>query len=259
VELGNRWTRPVSGDVIEAARRGEWEIVLTPRKPVPRAWFPELPGRQVLCLASGGGQQGPVLAAAGAMVTVLDNSPQQLAQDRLVAEREGLAIRLEEGDMRDLGRFHDGTFDVIVHPCANCFVPDVRPVWREAFRVLAAGGALLSGFCNPVPFTFDPDLLIKGVLQVKYPVPYSDMESLTDNERRRYTDAAEALVFGHTLEAQIGGQIEAGFAITGFYEDYHDEGEEVIIARFLPGFAATRAVKPLESDAVPGATPGRTI
>jgi len=31
------------------------------------------------CLASGGGQQGPVLAAAGAHVTVFDNSPRQLA------------------------------------------------------------------------------------------------------------------------------------------------------------------------------------
>jgi 2-polyprenyl-3-methyl-5-hydroxy-6-metoxy-1,4-benzoquinol methylase len=70
----------------------------------------------VLCLASGGGQQGPILAAAGARVTVFDNSPQQLAQDRFVARREGLTLETVEGDMRDLSVFADVSFDLIVHP-----------------------------------------------------------------------------------------------------------------------------------------------
>jgi 2-polyprenyl-3-methyl-5-hydroxy-6-metoxy-1,4-benzoquinol methylase len=61
-----------------------------------------LPGADVLCLASGGGQQGPLLAAAGASVTVLDASPRQLEQDRAVAARDGLVIRTVEGDMADL-------------------------------------------------------------------------------------------------------------------------------------------------------------
>src|SRR5205085_9644863 len=84
----NRWTVPIGPEVIAAARRGEWQVVLTPTRPVPRHWFPPLAGLDVLCLASGGGQQAPVLAAAGAAVTILDNSPRQLAQDRLVADRE---------------------------------------------------------------------------------------------------------------------------------------------------------------------------
>ena len=66
VEKKNRWTVPVSEDEIAAARRGEWQIVLTPTKPVPRSWFPKIEGAEILCLASGGGQQGPILAAAGA-------------------------------------------------------------------------------------------------------------------------------------------------------------------------------------------------
>src|SRR5687768_12416778 len=89
VEQGSQWTTPVSSEVIRAAREGTWEIILTPSKPVPRAWFPDLEGLEVLCLASGGGQQASILAAAGASVTLLDNSPRQLAQDRLLAEREG--------------------------------------------------------------------------------------------------------------------------------------------------------------------------
>src|SRR5437016_10566582 len=96
VAEGDRWTVPVGPEVIAAARRGDWQVVLTPTRPVPREWFPDLAGLDVLCLASGGGQQGPVLAAAGAAVTVLDASPAQLARDRLVAEREGLALRTVE-------------------------------------------------------------------------------------------------------------------------------------------------------------------
>ncbi len=119
VEKGNRWTVPVSPEVTAAARRGEWQIFLTPTKPVPRAWFPALPGRDVLCLASGGGQQGPILAAAGARVTVFDNAPRQLDQDRMVAERDGLEIDVVEGDMRDLSAFPPASFDLIVHPVSN--------------------------------------------------------------------------------------------------------------------------------------------
>src|SRR5262249_37175453 len=114
---GNRWTIPVTPAVIAAARRGEWEILLTPTRPVPRPWFPPLGDRDLLGLASGGGQQAPILAAAGARVTVLDNSPAQLAQDRLVAEREGLGIRTVEGDMADLRSFADASFDLVFHPC----------------------------------------------------------------------------------------------------------------------------------------------
>ncbi len=150
VDLNDRWTVPVGAEVIARARRGEFSIVLTPAKPVPGEWFPNLQGCEVLCLASGGGQQGPVLAAAGAKVTVLDNSPKQLEQDRRVAEREQLEITTVEGDMADLSVFEEASFDLIFHPCSNSFVPDVRPVWREAHRVLRTGGDLLSGFCNPI-------------------------------------------------------------------------------------------------------------
>jgi len=143
VEEGNEWTLPVSSEVIAAARKGQWQIVLTPIKPVPQAWFPKLAGLDTLCLASAGGQQAPVLAAAGGKVTVLDNSPRQLAQDRFVAERDGLSIITVEGDMRDLSMFSDQSFGLIFHPVSNLFVPDIRPVWRETFRVLRREGVLL--------------------------------------------------------------------------------------------------------------------
>ena len=244
VEQGNPWTVPVGPEAIAAARKGDWNIVLTPNKPVPHEWLPGLSGKRVLCLASGGGQQGPILAAAGARVTVFDNSPRQLAQDRLVAVREGLTIEAIEGDMRDLSSLADESFDYIVHPVSNVFVPDVRPVWREAFRVLCHGGVMVAGFDNPAIYLFDHDLEARaGRLEVRYRLPYSDIEQLSEEEQQRYREEGIPFEFSHTLEEQIGGQIEAGFIMTGFYEDYDDPASSGLLSGYMPVYIATRATK----------------
>jgi SAM-dependent methyltransferase len=240
VERGNPWTIPVGPDVIARARRGDWRIILTPTKPVPADWFPALAGIDVLCLASGGGQQGPILAAAGAKVMVFDNSPNQLTQDRLVADREGLTIETVQGDMADLSVFADGRFDLIVHPVSNVFAPDVRPVWREAYRVLRPGGSLLAGFMNPVHYLFDFPALERGEFRVAHRIPYSDLESLTNEERTRLAEQDAPLEFGHTLADQIGGQLEAGFVLTGLYEDIDPD---TILGRHISSYLATKPVK----------------
>ncbi|HET6473915.1 MAG TPA: class I SAM-dependent methyltransferase, partial [Pseudomonadales bacterium] len=152
-----RWSVPVEPDVIARARRGDWSVILTPDKAVPREWFGALAGARVLCLASGGGQQVPILAAAGADVVSFDLSDEQLARDAEVAARDGLAIRTVRGDMADLSVFGDASFDLIFHPVSNVFAPDPVPVWRECARVLRRGGALLVGCMNPAFFLFDHD------------------------------------------------------------------------------------------------------
>jgi SAM-dependent methyltransferase len=241
VERGNEWTRPVSTEEIAAARQDRVSVLLTETKPVPPEWFPPLQGLEVLCLASGGGQQAPILSAAGARVTVYDNSPKQLEQDRLVAEREGLELKTVEGDMRDLSDFADESFDMVFHPCSNLFVPEVLPVWREAFRVLRQGGTLLAGFVNPLLYIFDQELGDRGILEVRHKLPYSDLTSVTEEERERRISSGDPLEFGHTLTNQISGQIEAGFHIQGFYEDHHRQLE---LAKYTQTYIATRAVKP---------------
>ena len=245
VESKNKWTVPVTEEVIAAAKQGHWEIVLTPTRPIPREWYPNLEDLDVLCLASGGGQQGPILAAARATVTVLDNSPKQLEQDRLVADRHGLPVTTVEGDMADLSMFSDESFGLIVHPVSNIFVPDIRPVWREAFRVLCRRGVLLAGITNPVRYLFDYDLADStGILKVKYALPYSDLTSVTAAEKQQHIEAGTPLEFSHTLEDQIGGQIDAGFLLTGFYEDAFVEEDNDPLTKYMPSFIATRAVKP---------------
>jgi len=239
----NRWTIPVSSEEIAAAHRGEWQIVLTPTRPVPHSWFPDLRGANVLCLASGGGQQGPILSAAGARVVVFDNSPKQLAQDRTVAERDGLDLETIEGDMADLGIFEDGAFDLIVHPVSNLFVPNLQPVWTECFRVLKSGGDLLAGFTNPVRYLFnDHPNSSADPLRVVHAIPYSDLESLTEEQKAQFVKDGEPFEFGHTLTDQIGGQIEAGFMLRGFFEDACPQ-EEDELSKYIPSFVATRARK----------------
>lgn len=239
VEIGNPWTIPAGPEVIAAARRGKWSVLLTENKPVPREWLPPMQGLNLLALASGGGQQVPVFAAAGANVTVLDNSPRQLDRDREVAEREGLKITLVEGDMRDLSCFEDGSFDFIFHPVSNLFIHEIRPVWREAFRVLRRGGSMVAGFMNPAVYIFDLAKADQGVLEVIHKLPYADSEH--PEIAKRYMDNNEPLEHSHSLSDQIGGQMDAGFHLIGLYEDNH---KDWIIGETMPTYIATRALKP---------------
>ena len=247
VENDNEWTRPVSADDIANARSGEWSVVLIGYEPVPRSWFPtKLAGLEVLCLASGGGQQGPVLAAVGANVTALDNSPKQLARDDEVAAREGLAIRTVLGDMRDLSAFPDASFDLVFNPVSNMFCPDLSPVWQESFRVLRPGGLLLAGFMNPDIFVFDVAALEdRNELVVRHRIPFCTLE-LPDLERL-HTYGDGPIEYSHSLTDQIDGQLAAGFALSHLVEAPLQGGAT---AQYMPGYFATRAMKVSSACAV---------
>ena len=249
VAAGSRWARPVSPEDVARARQGDWHIILTPNIPVPEDWLAPFPGGDVLCLAGAGGQQAPILAAAGYQVTVLDNSPAMLDLDEQVARREGIEnLRTLHGDMADLGELADGSFDLVVNPASTCFVPDLAPVWAEAFRVLRPGGSLLTGFMNPAFYIFDPDLAREeGRLEVAFKVPYADVTDLEPERRQALLDEGEPLEFSHTLEAQLGGLLAAGFVLTGFYEDAFPPDQEEPLSRYLPTILACRATRPARS------------
>lgn len=146
--------------------------------------------------------------------------------------------------MADLSQFDDETFGLIFHPCSNCFVPDVLPVWRECHRVLQPGGILLAGFTNGVRYLFDDERAENRILNVHYPIPYSDLDYLDRPHIKQIVEDGQPLEFGHTLEDQIGGQLNAGLIMTGFYEDRYDESTNDPISHYMATFIATRSVKP---------------
>ena len=235
VDDGWIWGVPIDHETYEKAVKGIWDVVLTPTKPVPKSWFPDLKGSKVLGLASGGGQQIPVFAAQGAICTVLDYSPKQLESERVVAVREGYDVTLIEADMTERLPFEDGTFDIVFHPVSNCYVEDVNHVFNEAFRVLKKGGILLSGLDIGINYIVDDDemSIVRGL--PFNPLKDKDIEKLC-------LEGDWGMQFSHTLEEQIGGQLQAGFVLTDIYEDTNGEGRLHTLG--IPSFVATRSVKP---------------
>ena len=191
----------------------------------------------MLGLASGGGQQMPVFAALGADCTVLDYSPLQVESERLVAEREGYAIRIIRGDMTKRLPFEDGEFDMIFHPVSNCYVEEVLPVWRECFRVLKPGGILLSGTDHYVNYIVDAD-----EKQIVNTLPFNPLKNPEQMKQLEKDDAG--VQFSHSLEEQIGGQLEAGFTLLSLYEDTNGTGR--LHEMNIPTFLAMRACRQIQ-------------
>src|SRR3712207_564706 len=83
----------------------------------------DVTGKDVLCLASGGGQQSAAFALLGANVTVVDLAPTQLQRDQEAAAHYGLTIRTLQADMRDLSALESSSFDVVWHAYSINFIP----------------------------------------------------------------------------------------------------------------------------------------
>ncbi|MBO5252538.1 MAG: class I SAM-dependent methyltransferase [Clostridia bacterium] len=228
------WGVPIDHGTYEKALRGEWDVLLTPTKPVPHEWFGEMRGKRILGLACGGGQQMPVFTALGAKCTVLDYSEAQLKSERDVAAREGYEIECVRADMTKPLPFEDNTFDLIFHPVSNCYVEEVEPIWRECYRVLKPGGVLLAGLDNGINFIFDLD---ETTLTHKLPFnPLKDEKLMAESMKNN-----DGVQFSHTIEEQIGGQLHAGFMLTDIFEDTNGYGK--LEEYKVPTFWATRAVK----------------
>lgn len=229
------WGRPISHEAYVKAMQTGSGLYLTPNIPVPREWLGDLSDKKVLGLASGGGQQGPLLVGWGADVTILDFSAEQLAHEQLVAEREAYHIQTIQGDMTETLPFADDTFDLIVHPVANCYVQDVDFVWREAMRVLKPGGEILAGLDNGMNFIVD-----STEHQIVNRLPYDPLHN--EEQRQQAEIEGAGMQFSHTLVDQIGGQLKAGFQLLDVYEDTNSSGH---LAKLnIPSFWASRSCKP---------------
>ena len=234
IEEGWEWGIPIDHDTYLKALAGEWDMLLTPTKFVPHEWFGNLKGKKVLGLASGGGQQMPIFVALGAECTVLDYSEKQLQSERMVSEREGYSIDIIRGDMTKPLPFDDETFDLIFHPVSNCYVKEVKPIFKECARILKKGGILLSGLDNGVNYLVNDDETM-----IVNTMPFDPLQN--EEQRKQLEESDCGMQFSHTVEEQIGGQLEAGLMLSHIYGDTNGEGR--LHEMNIECYFATRAVK----------------
>ena len=190
-----------------------------PREPPVERGFPDrLDGLDVLCLAAGGGKHGPLYAAAGARVTVVDLSPAMLALDRAVARERRIDLEIIEGSMDDLSMLAPSRFDLVVHPVSTCYLPIVAEVFREVARVTKPGGTYVSQHKSPASLqaTLFPGAAGRYELAqpqtIPGPLPPAPPSRLREAGTREYV---------HSLAAILGGICRAGFVIEDVAEPDH--------------------------------------
>ena len=137
--------------------------------------------------------------------------------------------------------FEDESFDLIINPVSNCYIEQLRPVFRECFRVLKPGGSLIGGYDNGVNYIFDDD-----ETTLTYTLPFNTL--CDERARQMLLDADCGMRFSHTLDEQIGGQLEAGFVLRALHEDPNGEGD--LHKHHAPTFMATRIMKMQRQGAV---------
>ena len=197
----------------------------------PEGMLTEIAGRDVLCLAGGGGQQSAAFALLGAKVTVLDLSETQLERDRQTAKHYGVTVETVQGDMRDLSRFTEPQFDIIYHAHSLNFVPDARQVFREVARVLRQGGLYRMSCSNPFYHGMEEgNWTGEGYLlklpyddgaEMGYDDPYWEFDA-GDGTTRRVQGPRE---FRHSLNTLVNGLVEQGFVVLGAWEHPSGAGD----------------------------------
>ena len=110
--------------------------------------------------------------------------------------------------------------------------------------MLRRGGVLLAGFMNPIVYIFDDAAQDRGELIVRFALPYAAIHDLPADELEQTIQRNHTVEFSHTLETQIGGQLQAGFVLTHLFEDKDRSPSEGGRSDYFSTCMATRALKP---------------
>jgi ubiquinone/menaquinone biosynthesis C-methylase UbiE len=185
---------------------------------------PVVAGKDVFCLASGGGQQTAVYGLLGANVTVLDLSDSQLERDRIAAEKHGYGVTAVHGDMRDLSQFADKRFDLIHHPYSINFVPEANSVIQQVGRIIHPGGLYRLDFSNPFWTMEETDWTDAGYpIKQPYitgtPLQFSDTVWDVEDEQGHSQKIEGPYEFLHTLSTIFNSLVQASFVILGIKEN----------------------------------------
>jgi ubiquinone/menaquinone biosynthesis C-methylase UbiE len=185
----------------------------------PEGLLGAITGRDVLCLAAGGGQQSIAFALLGARVTVVDLSEAQLARDREAAAHYGLATATVQADMRDLSQLDAGAFDLVHHPYSLNFVPDAGAVFREVARLLRPGGRYYLHCANPFASGLGTRDWNGEGYTLRHPyiagaeTTYTDESWVYERDKRAGEPIPGPREYRHTLSTLLNGLIEHGFVL----------------------------------------------
>jgi SAM-dependent methyltransferase len=209
---------------------------------------------RVLALAAGGGWDAVIFAKLGADVTLLDISSTQLRTVRELADRERIRIRFVRGDMRDLSRFANGSFDLVWHCHSLVFVREAARVIREVGRVLAAGGTYLLSTMHPTTLRLYGTYRDGGWQpRTSYfddsAVPHYTREDATWDFGKTKV-YAPTIEFGHTFETIVNAMARAGLVVDGLWEfsphppdPKAEPGSDDHLEMLFPAFIEVRARK----------------
>lgn len=181
----------------------------------------DIRGRDVLCLAAGGGRQSALYAAAGGKVTVVDISPAMLELDREVAAHRKLDVHTVEASM-DALPFAANAFDIVIHPVSTCYLPDIVAVYREVARVTRPHGIYISQHKQPTSLQADLEATANGYELLE---PYYREGPLPAAKPSRLRETG-AMEFLHRWEELIGGLCRCGFVIEDLIEPKHAKPTE---------------------------------
>jgi len=220
-----------------------------------RGWLPgDLKGADVLCLASGGGWQSILYAAAGANVTVADLSDSMLRLDEREADRRGLSVRVLQASMDDLSVLHDSSFDIVHQPVSTCYVPDVQAVYAEVARVLRDDGIYISQHKQPtslqVSHRTERHQFVIGV-------EYYHEGPLPRLQDQAYREAG-ATEYLHRWQDLVGGMCRAGLVIEDLCEPKRADPRVDVShfgyrGRFVPPYVRIKARRSPRTKQPPGA------
>lgn len=177
----------------------------------------DIRGKSVLCLAAGGGRQGPIYAAAGGIVTVVDISAEMLKLDEVVALEKNFTIRTVKASMDRLTPIDDASFDIVIHPVSTCYVSDIHAVYSEVARVIRADGIYVSQ--HKTPTSLQASLKSSGGYRIEKEY-YAD-EPLQPVKEESLVREPGTYEYVHRWEEIVGGLCRAGFVIEDFTEPVH--------------------------------------
>jgi ubiquinone/menaquinone biosynthesis C-methylase UbiE len=222
---GNGFTRPwldLEPDMVRQHADGKLK---NPPKPLdqmfPVSVLKNIKGKNVLCLASGGGQQSAVFGLLGANVTVVDIAEGQLKGDKKAADHYGYKVTTIQADISDLPMLKNNSFDLVFQAPSMAYIPDVRKVYTEVARVVRSGGLYRVDAENPLSQFIEHDTAWDGK-GYRITVPYSARE-----KKRKGKEITE---FRHYLKDIFNGLIESGFTIehveeSPSYNDLYGDGQ----------------------------------